>query len=193
MRKLIVTALVSLDGYFDGPGGNVMAMPFDINFDPYCAERLRAADIMLLGRTTWEGFQGYWPPVKDNPDASEPEREVSRLNGAIQKVVVSDSLPEQLTGPWAETSRVVRRADSHAHVAELKAQDGKDIIMFGSRTVWNDLLAAGLVDELHVIVGAGIVGGGTPAFQTAPPKGLRLLGTRTFEEGNNIVIRYATS
>ncbi|MGH3713018.1 MAG: hypothetical protein ACRDT4_06080 [Micromonosporaceae bacterium] len=57
--------------------------------------------------------------------------------------------------------------------------------------LWNDLLAAGLVDELHLIVGAGIVGGGTPAFTALPPGGLRLLGTRTFDGSHNVVLQYA--
>ena len=49
MRKLIVCNLVSLDGFYSGPGGNVMAMPFDDGFSDYNVERLRAADTLLLG------------------------------------------------------------------------------------------------------------------------------------------------
>jgi hypothetical protein len=54
MRKLIVCNIVSLDGFYSGPGGNVMAMPFDDGFSDYNAERLRAADTLLLGRTSYE-------------------------------------------------------------------------------------------------------------------------------------------
>jgi len=61
MRKLIVTNIVSLDGYFEGPGGNVMALPMDHTFDAYCAERLRAADTLLLGQNTYQMFKGFWP------------------------------------------------------------------------------------------------------------------------------------
>jgi dihydrofolate reductase len=88
MRKLIVCNIVSLDGYYEGPGGDVMALPFDNGFDEYNAERLRAADTLLLGRRSFEGFAGYWPPVADDPDARPVEREISRLNTAIEKVVV---------------------------------------------------------------------------------------------------------
>jgi hypothetical protein len=52
MRKLIVSNLVSLDGYYTGPGDNVMVLPLDEAFDAYNAERLRAADTLLLGRIT---------------------------------------------------------------------------------------------------------------------------------------------
>ena len=108
MRKLIVCNIVSLDGFFSGPGGDVMVMPFDEGFSDYNAERLRAADTLLLGRASYEGFRSYWPAIAE--DASQPavEREISRLNGAIEKVVVSDSLsPDQVEG-WGPT-RVVRR------------------------------------------------------------------------------------
>jgi hypothetical protein len=64
MRKLIVCNMMSLDGYSAGPGGNVMVLPLDEAFDAYCAERLRAADTLLLGRppTTGSGASGRpWP------------------------------------------------------------------------------------------------------------------------------------
>ena len=94
--------------------------------------------------------------------------------------------------PWTGTTRIVRRAEAHREIAALKAEDGGDILMFGSRTLWNDLLVAGLVDELHLMVGAAVLGGGTPAFEVAR-SGLRLLGTQTDVESNNLVLRYAVS
>ncbi|MBT2369425.1 hypothetical protein J7E88_30115 [Streptomyces sp. ISL-10] len=78
MRKLIVCNVISLDGYFEGPGEDVMAMPFDHGFSDYHAERLRAADTLLLGRTPHEGFRSYWPTIADDSDAPPLEREVSR-------------------------------------------------------------------------------------------------------------------
>jgi hypothetical protein len=56
MRKLIVSNIMSLDGYFEGPGKDVMVLPLDEAFDAYNAERLRAADTLLPGRTTYEGL-----------------------------------------------------------------------------------------------------------------------------------------
>ena len=49
MRKLIVCNIMSLDGYYTGPGNNIMVMPMDEACDAYNAERLRAADMLLLG------------------------------------------------------------------------------------------------------------------------------------------------
>jgi dihydrofolate reductase len=190
MRKLIVTNIVSLDGYYEGANGNVMVMPFDQNFDAYNVERMRAADTLLYGRKTYEGFKGYWPEIQNNPAVTENEREISRIQNAIEKVVVSDSLTEEQTGPWRGTTTIVRRHEAHARVAALQEQPGRDILMFGSRTLWNDLIKTGMVDELHLIVGAGVIGNGTPAFD-AVPLSCRLLGTRTWQDGNNLVLVYA--
>ena len=200
MRKLIVSNIMSLDGYFEGPGKNVMALPMDGFFDEHNLERLRAADTLLLGATTYTGLKGYWPAVAEspevspavaaNPDVADLHRETGMRNNEIRKVVVSDSLTEDDTAPWTATTTIVRRADAHRVVAELKDQPGKDILTFGSRTLWNDLLVAGLVDELHLMVGASVVGGGTPAFGAGTVASLRLLDTRRREGSDNVLLRY---
>lgn len=120
MRKLIVTNIVSLDGSYEGPGRDVMVLPMDHSFDAYNVERLREADILLLGRNSYELFRGFWPAMADKPDATPAHRELSRLENAIDKVVVSDSISMDQTEPWRETTRIVRRADAHEQIAELK-------------------------------------------------------------------------
>jgi dihydrofolate reductase len=200
MRKLIVCNIMSLDGYFEGPGGNVMALPMDGFFDEHNLERLRAADTLLLGATTYTGLKGYWPAVAANPEASpavavnpgvaDIHRETGLRNDEIQKVVVSDSLTADDTAPWTQTTTIVRRAGARPAVAGLKDQPGKDILMFGSRTLWNDLLVAGLVDELHLMLGATVLGEGTPAFGAGPVAPLRLVGTRRRDGSDNLLLRY---
>lgn len=167
-----------------------MALPFDEAFDAYNAERLRAADTLLLGRRSFEGFKSYWPSVADDPDARPVVREISRRNDAIHKVVVSDNLTPEETAPWADTTRIVRRADAHEQVAELRRRPGKEILVFGSRTLWNDLLAAGLADELHLMVGPAFLGAGTPVFEGRSPVPLRLLDARPLEGSQLVLSRY---
>jgi dihydrofolate reductase len=188
MRKLIVCNIISVDGFYSGPNDDVMAMPFDAPFDDYNAERLRAADTLLLGRRSFEGFKGYWPPIADQPDANPVEREISRLDNEIDKVVVSDSLTKDDLAPWTNT-RIVRRADAHDAIAELKRGEGRDIVMFGSHVLWNDLLQAGLVDELHLMIGSAFLGDGVPVF-SGPRTGLRLLDARVLDGSQLILARY---
>ena len=192
MRKLIVCNIVSLDGYYEGPGKDVMALPFDEAFDDYNAERLRAADTLLLGRRSFDGFKGYWPPVADDPDVRPVEREISRLNMAIPKVVISDSLTADETAPWTNTE-IVKRAEAHDRIADLKRQSGREILVFGSHTVWNDLLVAGLVDELHLMIGPALLGAGTPIFEGGSQVGLGLLESRRLDGSQLVLVRYGTS
>ena len=95
MRKLIVSNIMSLDGYYEGPGKNVMVLfdyrwevyPTDESFDAYNAERLHGADTLLLGRVSYDGFKSFWPSVADDPNAMPIQREISRRNKAICNVV----------------------------------------------------------------------------------------------------------
>jgi dihydrofolate reductase len=187
---------MSLDGYYEGPGKNVMALfdyrwdyPTDESFDAYNAERLRAADTLLLGRISYEGFKSFWPSVADDPNATPLQREISRLDNVIDKVVISDTLTSEETDPW-HNSRIISRAEAHEQIAELKGQSGKDILVFGSHTLWNDLLANDLVDELHLMIGPVVLGAGTSLFDGQPTISLRLIDTRTWEGSGNLLVRY---
>jgi dihydrofolate reductase len=190
MRKLIVTNLMSLDGYYEGPGGDVMALPMDHRFDAHNAERLGAAGTVVLGRRTYELFKGFWPQMADHPDATPAQREISLLEGAVEKVVVSDTLADADTTPWRATTRIVRRPEAHEEIAALKDQGDGDILVFGSRTLWHDLLVAGLVDELHLIVGGVILGGGTPMFGELPARPLALVDLHRWDDSSNALLRY---
>ena len=192
MRKLIVTNIVSLDGFVAGPGNDVMAMPMDHAFNESNAERMRAADTMLLGATTYRGFVGFWPEALSMPGLDQGSTEIATIwRDGIETVVVSDSITEQDTGPWRESTTIVPRAHGQAAVAELKHTEGRDILVFGSPTLWNHLLAGGLVDELHLLVGPVVLGGGLPAFGPGvTANGLRLSDVRRWEGSENVLLSY---
>ena len=193
MSKLIVIVISTLDGYAAGEGGNVFEMPIDLGFDNYNLDRMRAADTMIFGATTFRAAREYWPLPADNPDAPEVEREISRLYGTLDKVVISDSLGPAETTPWTTTTAVVPRANAFDRVTKLKTVVGGDIICFGSITLWNQLLEHGLVDELHILIGPGAIGNGLPTFTQSTGRQLTLLNVQRVDESNLVALQYSVS
>ena len=190
MGKIVVCTMVSIDGYTEGRGGDVMALPLDAAFAQHNEDRARSASSFLLGATTYRGFLTYWPQQHANPDASPLDRYIAgRYADGIPLTVVSDSLTADDTGPWRDQTTIVRRGEANPAVARLRERDG-DALIFGSRTLWTDLLAHGLVDELHLMIGCAAVGAGTPLF-TRPTRRLRLLRAIRSEGSDNLVLTYA--
>lgn len=190
MRKIIVFNVVSLDGFHTGPENDVTVM-FPMMggvFDLYTAELLRAADTTLIGRVSFELFHSFWPEVARDPDSprwTDEQRELSKAGASVPTIVVSDTL----TGNLPNVT-IIKRADAHERIAELKRQPGKDILITGSRTLWNDLLAHDLIDEIHLMIGNVVLGEGVPAFAAAPPASLRLVEVRNWRDSNNVLVRY---
>lgn len=195
MRKLVVSNLMSLDGYVTGPGSDVMAMPMDHAFDESNAERMRDAGTLVLGAATYRLFLGFWPHALSLPDLTGPSREIAEIYASgIEKVVVSDSLSPGDTGPWRDSTRIVPRDAAAATVADLRAGSAGrgDVLVFGSATTWNALLVLGLVDELHLMVGPAVVGDGVPAFAAGvTASGLVLRDVRRWEGSSNVQLVYA--
>lgn len=177
MRKLIASTLVSLDGVMEDPGGfgehsagGWALAGFTEEARQGAIAQLAASDVFLCGRITYERLYHSW---------SRNEGEYAEHMNAIPKLVASTTLRGRLD--WNATALsgdVVRK------VAELKAQPGKDIVMYGSATLAGTLLRHGLIDEYHVAVYPVLLGHGKRLF----PHGLaatrlRLVGVTPLDSG----------
>lgn len=173
MRKVILLVMMTLDGYFDGLGEGLEKIDWhhaDEEWEDYSVETLSAAGTLLFGRKTYVGFAAFWPTQ---------EGEVARLLNEIEKIVVSTTLTE---ATWQNT-RLVREHVPEV-VAELKAQPGKPIIVFGSADLAATLMQHNLIDEYRIAVNPVVLSDGTPLFKSSiGRRELRLLGTRIFRSG----------
>lgn len=190
MRRLIVYNVVSLDGFHTGLNNDISVM-FPMMgkiFDTYNADLLRKADLFIVGRVSYEMFSSFWPEVAENPDSdkwTDSQRELSDAGKSVPMLVVSDTLTET-----KQDTPIIRGADVYQRIDELKREPGNSILITGSRTLWNDLLAHNLVDEIHLLVGNQLLGEGVPVFAGKAPASLRLLTVKTWDESDNVLLRY---
>jgi dihydrofolate reductase len=191
MRKIIIINMMSLDGYYTGVKNDVSVMPYDTAFELYNIERMKAASTVLLGAASYEEFSDFWSKMADDPDASPSAREFSQLYNAIEKVVVSATMtPKALTGIWKTSTRIINE-DVYGKIADLQQEEGKDIVMWASRRLWSDLVAHGIVAELHLVVGNEVLGAGIPLFQDI--KGVALHGIdapQRLPNSENLLVKY---
>lgn len=190
MGTYIVSNLISIDGRASGPGGDVMALPFDAGFSEHNLELMERADTIVSGATTFRGLVDYWPSIEDDAAQPEVERAIARRHRALGQLVVSDSVSPAEAGPWREHTTIVPRAEAVAAVTRAKEQ-GRTLLTFGSLTLVDHLAAAGVVDELHVLVGAGVVPGGVPVLTVQPPGTMDLVDVERLAGSNLVRLVYA--
>ena len=135
--------------------------------------QLGAADTILLGRKTYDSFAGAWP---DREAGGDEDAEFAKKLGDTRKIVVSR---ENLQFTWRNSDQI--KGDLAEAVTALKNEPGGDIGMSGSVSVVRQLLAVGLLDELHLLVHPVAVGKGMRLFDEGDSIPLKLLSSQTFK------------
>ncbi|RAX48351.1 dihydrofolate reductase [Arthrobacter sp. AQ5-05] len=188
--KLTLTEFVSLDGVCQGPGsadedttdgftqGGWFVPHMDAGFIDLAAQWLAQADGLLLGRRTYEAFARDWPQITD------PDDPFTVLMNSLPKYVASQTLAE---GTWNPTT--VLSGDVAARVAQLKARPGRELQIHGSARLAGSMLAAGLIDEIRLVVAPVVLGHGRRLFPDGgSPAGLRLTGSKSTRGGLAILL-----
>lgn len=172
-RKLLLQMHISLDGKVSGPDNSFdwATHNWDDALNAHITALMATVDHILIGRKLGEGFIPHW--------RANPELEGAAKINATKKTVISRSLE---TSPWGEGVEVANRIEDV--VARLKAEDGGNIITYGGAETAQKLVAAGLVDDLHLIVDPVAIGGGTSLFTTRAD--YQLMSVKAFECGVSV-------
>src|SRR5688500_13917737 len=190
MRNVILQEFVSLDGLAAGPDNSVDFIPGATTADPSFGHRqmsfIDSIDAILLGRTTYEMFAGYWPNVTSGEDKPFADK----LN-AIPKIVFSRTLER---APWGkfEPARIVK---NHAaeEAATLKQAPGKSMVVWGRISLAQSLLGAGSIDRMELIVCPAILGSGRTLFGgKVAPLQMKLVKTKSCDRGT-VLLAYRTA
>jgi dihydrofolate reductase len=192
--RLTLMQFVTLDGVYQGPGapdedttdgftrGGRMVPHMDQTFIGHAAEWLGRAGALLLGRRTYEAFAMAWP---QNTDPDDPFAE--RMN-SLPKYVASNTTTAT---PW--TPATILDGDVVAKVADLRAQPGDELQVHGSARLAQSLLAAGLIDEIRLVISPTVLGQGRRLFPNeGPALGMRVTEHTTTPGGLTILVLEAT-
>lgn len=179
MRKLIVEEWLSLDGYAEDKNGKLDFFP-DNKQNKFSDQDqlvfLESVDTILLGRKTYELFVDFWPTA-----TNDEEIIADKLN-SIPKIICSNTLEKAPWGKWPDAQ--IMKGDAITGVEKLKAQDGKDIVLWGSISLTQSLFNAGLIDEYHLQICPTITGGGRPLFPEQDHyKNLKLTDSKKYNTG----------
>jgi dihydrofolate reductase len=182
MRKVVVQELATLDGVIEDPGGETdfehsgWQMDFiDEDQLTHVVARYKSAEALLLGRRTYEGFAAAWPSRTGLGGLAD------RIN-SMPKFVASRTLTD------VEWNATLLDGDAVEAVAELRQQDGGDLLLVGSVSLLHALMRRDLIDTYEVWVHSLVLGSGTRLFEAAGEKiALSLVDVKTTGAGTAIL------
>jgi len=186
MRNLIFFMHTSLDGFVAGPNREMNWIKLDEELFDFVGTMTANADTALYGRVTYEMMQSYWPKAGEKPGASKHDIEHSNWYNKVSKVVLSNTL--SATGLNKTTVIGGQLIDN---INKIKSEEGKNILIFGSPSASNSLLALGQIDEFWLFVNPVLLGRGRPLFKDINENiKLKLVESKTFGCGV-IALHYA--
>jgi dihydrofolate reductase len=175
MRKITAGLFISLDGVVEAP--DQWHFPyFNEEMGAAVGATLGAADTVLFGRKTYDSFAGAWP---EREAAGAEDAGLAKALGDARKIVVSN---QRLEFTWRNSEQL--EGDFVEAVTALKNEPGGSIALSGSVSVVRQLLAAGLLDELHLLVHPIAVRKGMRLFdEGGTPIPLTLISSESFKTG----------
>ena len=174
---------VSLDGYFEGPNGELDWQLVDDELHEHFNEVLGAMRGFLSGRVTYELMAGFWPTADEDPTSTKPMVEFARIWREMPKIVYSTKLDH------ADWNATVVRDVVPAEVLKLKEQPGGDLAL-GGAALAGAFMRYDLIDEHRLYVHPVLIGRGKRLFEPSDAKvDLRLAETRSFGSGV-VLLRY---
>lgn len=180
MRKIIVFNMVSLDGYYAGVDGDISWHNTDEEFGKFANEQTAMFGTQIYGRITYQVMESYWP----TPDAIKNDPIVANIMNTAPKIVFSKKLKKvEEKENWKNITLL--KSIKSEEIKKLKAQTGKDIVIFGSGTIVQKFTNLGLIDEYWIMVNPIVLTQGKPLFKNIKDRlNLELLKTRMFKNGN---------
>ncbi|WP_405144500.1 dihydrofolate reductase family protein [Sphaerisporangium sp. NBC_01403] len=183
MRKVIYWIHSSVDGFIDGPEGELDWPAMGPELSAYSLGLDDRVDTFLYGRGVWEGMSQFWPQAESMSD-DEHDLAFAPIWRETPKVVFSRTLEK---ADWK--TRVIN-GDIAEALTELKRQPGKDLLLTGGSNLAAALTEHGLIDEYHIAVHPVVLGGGRPLFADQKDRiNLRLVESRILD-GRTVLLHY---
>jgi dihydrofolate reductase len=182
MRKVILAMQMSLDGFIEGPNGEMDWLVGSEEDWKEMFKDLESVDTPLLGRKMYPGYAAYWRSFLTNVSSPKDDLRYAKLADKSQHIVFSKTLT---TVKWKNTRIAI---DPLAEINQLKKQPGNDIVIWGGSELAATFINLALVDRYRITLNPTILGGGKPMFNNiSQRRKLKLLESRPMKSGATIL------